>query len=134
MCPASRNYSSCDPSFPIASFGPNPKFHSTHTVLHLHPLPCLRLLCIACPHSVSRDKAGGAEIGCAEDFPACSISQISTFGMNTEGKVCFAHQSLYSKVAALHSEQLCPDAPKAKELQSCSPLRLPAARSSPLGS
>lgn len=63
--------------------------------------------------SVSRDKAGGAEIGCAEDFPACSISQISTFGLNMEGKVWFAHPVKQGS-CSVQWEQLRSDAPKAK--------------------
>lgn len=79
----------------MASFGPNSKFHSTHTVLHLHALPCPRLLSVACPQPLRVEiRLRGTEIACAGDFPACSISQISTFEMNMEGKVWFAHQSL----------------------------------------
>lgn len=44
MSLATRNYYTCDLSFPMASFGLKLKFHSTHTVLHLHALLCLRPL------------------------------------------------------------------------------------------
>lgn len=60
-----RNYYSCDLYFPMTSFGPKPKFHSTHTVLHLHTLLCLEAtgMRVACTQSpVSGDKAGGTEI------------------------------------------------------------------------
>lgn len=57
MCLGTRNYYSCDLSFPMASFGPKPKFHSTHTVLHLHTLLCLRQLgCLLHAHSLLREE------------------------------------------------------------------------------